>query len=444
MQLKIIHIAAVLIFAALICMVFAFAGDEPQVDDASLPDDYHDSDSITDTTFVELHLSPEGVYGVDEDGNEWEYDFSREKFIGEGDTGEERGTVTIFGRDQVGEVLSDEISRLRDDLDELELEELEERAEAIAKAAEDAAIIKFKGLQLRSVDVDIGEIVDGPIVAIGPVTVKGTVDGDVISYKRVTITSTGLITGDVRAPEIVKMRGGIIEGDRIETDLPSPPRIDIFEKSADAALIVNIIIFVSLVLCSLLAVAIVPRPVDRIKVCLETSFVKSFFVGFGGWFALGPIMGILVLTIVGIPVAVFVLPIALVVGIILGIIGASQLVGKLSGRYIGGWNDTQLKQILLGLTALYLSWILMSVFMGMPSGAARFFDILFMVIAIIIWSIVVSAGLGAVVLTRFGSRDCKRIREHEIKIQVATTPSKPPPPSPPPLKTDEDNENNRT
>jgi hypothetical protein len=82
--------------------------------------------------------------------------------------------------------------------------------------------------------------------------------------------------------------------------------------------------------------------------------------------------------------------------------------------------------------------------MAMPSGAARFFDILFLVISIILWSIVVSAGLGAVVLTRFGSRDCKRIREQDIQIKVAATPSKPPPPSPPPLKKDEDDKDNQS
>lgn len=436
--------AVIPVLAALVFLVLAFADEESPIPDTSSPDEYYSTDSTGDTTFMELHLSPEGVYAVDSAGNEWEYDFSRESFVSEDDTGEVSTTVTIFGRDEVGQVLSEEIGRLRDDLDDMELEELEARAEAIARAAEEASIKRYKGLQLRAVTVEIGEFVDGPIVAIGPVTVKGTVEGDVISYKRVTITSTGVIIGDVRAPEIVKMRGGIIEGNRIETDLPSPPRIEIFDKSDDAALIVNIIIFVSLLLCSLLAVAVVPRPVDRVKICLETSFLKSFFVGFGGWFALGPLFGILVLTIVGIPVAVFVLPIALVVGVILGIIGASQLVGQISGRYIGGRYDTQLKRVLVGLTILYLSWILMSVFMAMPSGAARFFDILFLVVSIILWSIVVSAGLGAVVLTRFGSRDCKRIREHEIQIQVATTPSKPPPPSPPPLKKDEDGTDNQS
>ena len=50
-----------------------------------------------ESTFVELHLSSDGVYGVDSSGKEWEYDFSRERFVRESTVS--AGTQTVFGRE---------------------------------------------------------------------------------------------------------------------------------------------------------------------------------------------------------------------------------------------------------------------------------------------------------------------------------------------------------
>ena len=148
-------------------------------------------------------------------------------------------------------------------------------------------------------------------------------------------------------------------------------------------------------------------------------------------------MGILILTIIGIPVAVFVMPLALARGIILGIIAVSQLAGQISGKYFGMKNDSQLKQIVPGLIILYLAWILMSLFMISSSDVAEGFSILFMVVAIVIWSFAISAGVGAVVLTRFGTRDYIKKSSRTVNVNVQVQPP-PPPPSPPPLKSDQE------
>ncbi len=400
-----------------------------------------------ETTFIELHLSPEGIYGVDSSDTEWEYDFSREKFVNE-ELDDYSTTATVFGRDEIRINIDDldQFDELADleNLDALEAEEIVRMAEKAQEMAEQAMVKRYKGLQLRSVTVEVGEVVHSSIYAIGEVTIKGTVEGDVISYSRVTISSTGLIEGDVRAPEIVKMRGGTILGERRETELPSPPDfvdITIFERTSYTPLIVILIIFFAFIFFGLVGIGVVSKPINRVRLCLEQQFVKSFFIGFAGWFALGPLMGILVLTIIGIPVAILVLPIALILGIILGILGVCQLGGKLSGQYLGMKNGTLIKQILPGLIILYLPWIAMSLFMISSSGVAEGFSVLFMVIAIIIWSVVVSAGIGAVVLTRFGTREYKKTSREDIKVQVniRPTPRPPtPPPTPPPLNPEKD------
>lgn len=401
-----------------------------------------------ETTFIELHLSPEGIYGVDSTGTEWEFDFSREKFVDEQSDDYSTSTRTVFGRDNIRIDIDDlenfeKLAEL-ENLDALEAEEITKIAEEAAELAELAMVKRYKGLQLRSVTIEVGEVVHGSISAIGEVTVKGTVEGDVISYSRVTITSTGLIDGDVRAPEIVKMRGGTILGERHESDLPPPPDfvdINIFEKSNGASLIVILILFFSFLFFGLIGIGVAPKPINRVKDCLEKQFARSFLIGFAGWFALAPLMGILVLTIIGIPVAVLVLPIALFLGIVLGVLGASQLTGQLSGRFLGMTNGSPVKQIIPGLVILFTAWLIMAALFSLSSGVADGFATFFMVIAIIIWSVIVSAGIGAVVLTRFGTREYKKPSNDDIRVRVNIRPSpKPPtpPPTPPPLKPDDE------
>ncbi|MEP0828658.1 MAG: hypothetical protein HRF51_09065, partial [bacterium] len=78
--------------------------------------------------------------------------------------------------------------------------------------------------------------------------------------------------------------------------------------------------------------------------------------------------------------------------------------------------------------------IIMSIFMLSPSGLGDGLATLFLVLAIIIWSIGITAGLGTVVLTRFGTRDCEKSVTISVRMDSF---SPPPPPSPPPLKGDE-------
>ena len=44
---------------------------------------------------TEMHLSPDGVYGLDSSGNEWDYDFTRDTFVTKDE--EKSTTKTVFG-----------------------------------------------------------------------------------------------------------------------------------------------------------------------------------------------------------------------------------------------------------------------------------------------------------------------------------------------------------
>ena len=402
-------------------------GDREAVDDTI--DETEMVSPISPVPFREIHLSSDGVYGIDSNGTEWDFDFSTERFV----TGEPgtRGTERIF-RPEDMERVQREVEQRMEDLENLEQtpvppmpEDLEERLQNLRH---------FRGLQIGQVTIEEEEIVDGSVAAVGQVVVKGTVNGDVISYKRITVTSTGVINGDARAPEIVRMRGGLIAGSRIETPVPEFPEVQIFQRSSSYdALTVFTIILLSLLFTGFLAAAIVPKQVQNVRNCINMSFAKSFFIGLAVWFGLGPLIILLTLTIIGIPVAILVLPIALVLAILLGIVGFSRFMGEKLRKYMSWQGESQFRNILIGLAALYFSWILMSLFAISPSGLWSFLYTLFLVVSIIIWSVVVCTGIGSVILTRFGFRDCTKPTRGQYRVSVEVGSVKPPPPpSPPP------------
>ncbi len=366
---------------------------------------------------VEVHLSPDGVYGLDSSGREWDFDFSQDSFVSNGKG--QSTTITIFGRsrDRNEGVISIDVG-------------IGEDADSSLK------ITTYRGLIVGSVQVAPDEKVQGSIVATGPVTVEGIVTGDVTSYSKITITAEGKILGDARAPQIVKMRGGRIYGDRSETDIPNIPGISLFGKTSNTQLIVNSIILGTLLFCTLILITVAPRPIDRIRMCLQTCFIKSFFTGLLIWVLITPVMALLILTIIGIPVAVIILPLALVGAFITGVIGLGQLVGGKVGRIIINSKGTQLLAAVAGLIIFSAPWLLAG-FLEMSSspffgGLATFFN----VISIITWSIGITAGIGAVFMTRFGSRDCRKIQLQRMQQDWTVIRPAPPPPTPPPLQSD--------
>jgi len=387
----------------------AITDSEPSATAESL--EFDAIDDIADTLFMELHLSPDGIYGVDTSGREWDYDFSRDEFI-RGEKDASGKTSTVFSKK--GQPVTD------------------------VPEPPDLRITRYDGLQMGSVAVEKDEKVIGSILAMGAVMVEGRVTGDVFSYSMVTVAKTGEIFGDVRAPRIVKMRGAVIHGSRSETDLPQIPEFQFLEKTSYTQLLVNGGLFLFLVFCAFLAVAILPRSIDRLTVCMQTGPVKSFFAGFLTWILLSPAIALLCLTIIGIPIAIIVAPIGLVIGLIMGVVGCSQLVGEKARAWFSFTYDSRLMKVLVGLTMLSLLWLLAGLLQIPPSSISRGFASFFNAIAGIVWFIVVTMGIGAIVMTRFGSRDCRKAMMDKLQqVKVQPSPA-PPPPSPPPLKPDED------
>ncbi|MFH2034793.1 MAG: polymer-forming cytoskeletal protein [Candidatus Zixiibacteriota bacterium] len=394
-------------------------------------------ENSNDTTFYEFHITPDGIYGVDSQGNEWEYDLTRKQF----ETERGNSTMTIFGRrieipeipeaPEIPDIEWFDDAEYYDSLSsEIEKEMSEKKREILLRSLEAK---RLTGLKLGKVIVEEDETVIGPVFSIGEVIVRGIVEGDVISYKRITVTSTGKIIGNATAPEIVKMRGGRITGKRLE-DFPTfnIPDVEIFIRdNSDLPMIVHLSILSGLLILGILVLLMASVPIKRLRTCLDTNFIKSFLLGFLFWIAVGPLMGLLSLTIIGIPVALLILPLAMLFGVIMGIIGMSYYSGTLLTKLFRMKTESRLVQFILGIIVLYIPWLIWAALFAEPDSTSQGFSVLFLVISIVIWSIGVSAGVGSIIITRFGTRDCKEGLSSKFSADAT-----PPPPSPPPLRKD--------
>lgn len=423
------HISLFGLIAVMLCTALPAVGQEGSVKDPKPPKSPKTFDTeisdLTPVPFVEIHLSPEGVFGVDSSGTEWDFDFSSEQFVTGGRT---TGTSRIFRPEDLEEfeASTEEFNRVLEEYENAGLDR-DSLERLIPK------LVKYRGLQIGRVTINEGEIVEGSISAYGIVLVKGVVNGDVTSYKRIVVTSTGVINGDARAPEIIRERGGVIHGTIIETDVPELPDIQFFERTSYTSLTVFSIILISLLLCMMLALAVAPKQINNVQECIRTGFVRSFLIGLALWFGLGPLIVLLSLTVIGIPVAVFVLPIALVLGLLVGIIAFSQFMGDNLKNRVRWVGSSQFRKSLVGFVAIYMPWMLMAIFAIYNGGFSSFLYTLMLVASIMLWSFVVCTGLGAVILTRFGFRNCRKERPGKYRVSVEVgkvTP--PPPPSPPP------------
>ena len=291
---------------------------------------------------------------------------------------------------------------------------------------EGGSIVKFG----EDTIIEEDEIVDGDLVSFGGnVTVRGTVTGDVaVIGGDLYLKSTGTIKGDVTTlgGKLHQEPGAEIRGQRVgvlplhfRTKLPllitHPFRSFV---SFGIPLVLFIILSLSL---AFLVVFFAPRNVERVRETIESAPLKSVLLGFGAAILFMPLFVLLCITIIGIPVALIIQPIAYSVASIMGFAGVSLFVGAKLDQRTGLTLPSPLAKILVGALAIELAFILAWIFtLGGGILAPLFW--LFQTIGWIIISLAGLAGLGAVVWTRFGKRSV---------VTAAVVAHQAPPPSPP-------------
>ena len=362
------------------------------------------------TVFTEIELSDEGVVAYDTLGNRWVYDFEAGAFI--------RGELATEGPG-AGREGGRESS--------LPVPPVEERC------------TERKVVQPMEQNVLVGydEYVDGDITALGRVTVRGWVKGSITSFNgRVLVTESGQVDGDILAPEVVVKPGGIILGEITETTSVGkiPDELIGYSFSAGGLWVVFgfTLFFLS---AGFIALTLSPRHMDRMSTCITRYPARSFVIGLLGTLLMPMVLALVAITIVGLLVVLFV-PLVYVIAFALGIIVFSQLVGAKILVQFGAGSKGVMVSFVVGLLSLMALWFVVAILLGSNDSVSNGFGIFFLVLAIVITSYPVCAGVGAAVLCRFGFREYTSFSDRVRGAgEKAPSPAPPPMPKEPPIVT---------
>jgi hypothetical protein len=274
----------------------------------------------------------------------------------------------------------------------------------------------------RNIVVEEYEEVDGEVIAVGgDVTVKGTVTGNVIAVGGdVFVKSTGVIEGDAVSlgGKVEREGGAIIRGERVGVDffpdrvvprvlgLPPttvirfPPFFGGFSGLALFARIVKIILFLFI---GIVVISIVPKNVTKVKDKISQDFLKSALVGFVAEILILPVFILLIVTIIGIPVALLVEPLFILVALILGYAGASYFIGEKLREGTSLKPETPIMTLVIGILALE-SVLLLARVVGIFGNFLFAFSWILTFVGWIVWYVAITVGFGASILTRLGTR----------------------------------------
>lgn len=266
----------------------------------------------------------------------------------------------------------------------------------------------------RTIRVEENEELGGDAVAIfGRVEVEGKVNGDVVApFGSVYLGPRAEVGGDVVSGHLEKEEGAIVRGSEVTVGVSSrgagvfkhPRTIYGGEEDVSPALfIVFFAIFGFAALLSILTWALVPHRVENAKALISENFFKTFFIGFLGEILFFPAFILLCVTIIGIPVALVLLLVALPLAFILGYAAFDLSLGERLKKAFNFTSQSQLLLILLGKLFSFMP-ILAGSFIMVLRGPLFPLGIVLFVIGLVVRWVAGTAGLGAVVKTRYGGR----------------------------------------
>lgn len=261
-----------------------------------------------------------------------------------------------------------------------------------------------------------GETVTGrAAAAYGDLVVHGTVAGDaVVLDGDIVLQPGGRITGDALAIRgRVRLAGGSVDGEmRTLSSLVTGDRVAPAMSGADRTKRAVYIVGSVLGILLLLGIGVLLFAGDNLEGVVETlerRFARSFLVGIAGQLALVPVLLIglaaLAITLIGI----LLIPFAAVAYVLvaaglfaLGFLAIARITGNTiirPGTDSGNARRASLRALTVGVLAYLAVWLVAAMFTWSPmaGGVLR-------VIATIITWVALTAGAGAVILSRGGTR----------------------------------------
>ncbi len=272
-----------------------------------------------------------------------------------------------------------------------------------------------EGIFRMGSDVVVGEdeSIDGDVVALwGNVAIKGAVSGDAVSIGGdVEIYPTGVVEGNAVSVggTVTKRSGAVVEGEKVSVGFfrGQPIRFSPFVITRTAvpatALFARILKILFLVFVGIVVVSVAPKQVNKVQAKIKENFLKAGLVGFLAEILILPVFLLLVITIIGIPVALLVEPILILAALFLGYAAVSLFIGEKIGEHTSLKPDTRIMAVVIGILAVELVPLASRV-IGVFGGV---FSPLAFITALIGWLIayvVITVGFGAAVLTRLGTR----------------------------------------
>ncbi|MBD3170268.1 MAG: hypothetical protein GF307_12350 [candidate division Zixibacteria bacterium] len=254
----------------------------------------------------------------------------------------------------------------------------------------------------QDVIVEEAEEVYGSITVVsGDIIVRGRVEGDVTSVNGdVLVASTGKVFGNVSAfgGTVERESGSVVTGEKVEATAYGlrKPHISFPFSAVFFALIVLVF--------SLTAVTVAPKNVAKVQKAIESNVFKTFFLGYLFIMALPLAMLILVITVVGIPVAGIAVPVLTAAAIIMGFSALSNIVGARFLEITRSPEKSKVINVLIGgalMFALLIVGVLFDSIFGIFGSISNIFKIIGIVI---LCCIVLPISFGASVLTVLGTR----------------------------------------
>ncbi|MCI0330027.1 MAG: polymer-forming cytoskeletal protein [candidate division Zixibacteria bacterium] len=277
----------------------------------------------------------------------------------------------------------------------------------------------------RTVRVEENEEITGDVVAIfGRAEIEGKVNGDVVvPFGSVYLGPRAEVNGDLVSGHLDKAEGAVIHGDLVTVGMSTrglgvfkgtPPALVYKGKRYDfddggpfsnppIFLIVTLLSTGILLLIYILTWALVPQRVETVRNQVMNGFLKSFLIGFLGMLSILPVFILLLVTIIGIPVALIVLPLALILATLLGDTSICLAVGERIKKTLNFTTDSKIFLIAAGLLVLELPFLLGALPLAME-GAAAGMGIFLLVFGCLLNLVLWMVGFGAVILTRYGGR----------------------------------------
>lgn len=294
-----------------------------------------------------------------------------------------------------------------------------ETAPAITLAAQaqqsDSRETAADTLRLGGRVVEAGDTVRGPVlVAAGDLTIRGTVSGTAVTLLGdLIVEDGGGVTGDAIAIlGSVRSASGSVGGSVKSYAasfrwLPEAGEEPPTRRGTADALSLSFGWLVVMLLIGIGVLVFAGNYLDGVTDVLERSFWRSFLIGVAGELGILPLLVLVVaglaITVVGIlliPFAIVAFILAVAGLVTLGFLAVAQLVGgSLGGRATGEARGRALRGLVLGVTLIMGAWVVAAAFQWSPLLSG-----LLWMLAFAVTFVAATAGLGAAVLSRGGTR----------------------------------------